>query len=130
MDYESAYNIPVNLLKGSDEATTTTADEDSWFYKLTFGAKGSSNANIFGWFWGAADGAAFEIEAHRAWLAIPKGGQSAPAFYSLNGEATGISTTFMNNERVNSDIYNLNGQRVAQPTKGLYIHNNKKVIIK
>ena len=130
VDYESAYNIPVNLLKGSDEATTTTADEDSWFYKLTFGAKGSNNANIFGWYWGAADGAAFEIEAHRAWLAIPKGGQSAPAFYSLNGEATGISTTFMNNERVNSDIYNLNGQRVAQPTKGLYIHNNKVVIIK
>ena len=91
VNYESAYNIPVNLLKGSDEATTTTTDKDSWFYKLSFGAKGSNYANIFGWFWGAADGAAFEIEAHRAWLAIPKGGQNAPTFYSLNGEATGIA---------------------------------------
>jgi hypothetical protein len=27
-------------------------------------------------------------------------------------------------------IFNLNGQRVAQPTKGLFIHNNKVVIIK
>ena len=27
-------------------------------------------------------------------------------------------------------IYNMNGQRVAQPTKGLYIVNGKKVVIK
>jgi hypothetical protein len=26
--------------------------------------------------------------------------------------------------------YNLNGQRVAQPTKGLFIVNGKKVVIK
>lgn len=26
--------------------------------------------------------------------------------------------------------YNLNGQRVAQPTKGVYIVNGKKIIIK
>ena len=30
----------------------------------------------------------------------------------------------------NSEIYNLNGQRVAQPTKGMYIVNGKKVVIK
>ena len=119
-----------NLLKGSDEATTTTADEDSWFYKLTFGNSNTELANTFGWYWGAADGAAFEIEAHRAWLAIPKGGQSAPSFYSLSGEATGIGATLMNSEKVNSGIYNLNGQRVTAPAKGLYIVNGKKVVIK
>jgi hypothetical protein len=27
-------------------------------------------------------------------------------------------------------IYNLNGQRVAQPTKGMYIINGNKVIVK
>lgn len=30
----------------------------------------------------------------------------------------------------NNSIYNMNGQRVAQPTKGLYIVNGKKVVIK
>ena len=125
---ESAYYIPVNLLKGSDEATTTTADQDSWFYKLTYGAKGSQYANTFGWYWGAANGAAFQIEGHRAWLAIPKTGVSAPAFsYALNGEATGIST--IDNGKLTIDnYYNLNGQRVAQPAKGLYIVNGKKII--
>jgi hypothetical protein len=40
--------------------------------------------------------------------------------------------TLVNSEKrtVNSDIYNLAGQRVANPTKGLYIVNGKKVIIK
>ena len=40
--------------------------------------------------------------------------------------------TLVNSEKrtVNSDIYNLAGQRVAQPTKGLYIVNGKKVVIK
>ena len=33
----------------------------------------------------------------------------------------------MTNDKV---VYNLAGQRVAQPTKGLYIVNGKKVIIK
>jgi hypothetical protein len=28
------------------------------------------------------------------------------------------------------NVYNLNGQRVAQPNKGLYIVNGKKVVIK
>ena len=46
-------------------------------------------------------------------------------------ETTGISdTTRLNNKEEITNIYNLSGQRVAQPTKGLYIVNGKKVIIK
>ena len=130
VNYESAYYIPVNLLKGSDEATVTTADEDSWFYKLSFGQSGTEQAKTFGWFWGAADGTAFQIEGHRAWLAIPKVGQNAPAFgYSLNGEATGIAEiTSAQHLTPNTQFYNLNGQRVVTPSKGLYIVNGKKII--
>ena len=126
----SAYYIPANLLKGSDEATITTADKDSWFYKLCFGPSNTELAKAFGWFWGAADGAAFQMEAHRAWLAIPKDAQSAPVLgYSLDGNTTGISTLTVEPGTLN-EIYNLNGQRVATPSKGLYIINGKKVIIK
>ena len=120
----------VNLLKGSDVTTVTTAGEDSWFYKLTYGKRNSVQANMFGWFWGAADGAAFQIEAHRAWLAIPKGGQSAPTFgYGLDGGATGINDVQRSTSNA-QQYYNLNGQRVAQPAKGLYIVNGRKVVIK
>jgi hypothetical protein len=47
------------------------------------------------------------------------------------GDATGIDSIANSHElNVNSHVYNLAGQRVAQPTKGLYIVNGKKVIVK
>ncbi len=131
VDYVSASYTGNNLLKGSDEATMTSANEDSWFYKLTYGTKDSKYASTFGWFWGAADGAAFQIEAHRAWLAIPKTGQSAPAFgYSLGGEATGISEIEGMRNAGNETFFDLQGRKVVKPSKGLYIVNGKMVVIK
>ena len=44
--------------------------------------------------------------------------------------ATGIDATLVNSEKVNSQYFNLAGQRVAQPAKGLYIVNGKKVLVK
>ncbi len=61
-------------------------------------------------------------------------GSSAREFLTFgfgdDDETTGISATLMNNEKVKGEYFNLAGQRVAQPTKGLYIVNGKKVIIK
>ena len=48
----------------------------------------------------------------------------------LFGDATGISATLMNNEEVNDEVYDLQGRRVSQPAKGLYIVNGKKYIKK
>lgn len=45
-------------------------------------------------------------------------------------EATGISAALMNKETMNNEVYNLKGQRVAAPMKGLYIVNGKKMVIK
>ena len=43
---------------------------------------------------------------------------------------TGISATLMNNETMNNEYFDLQGRRVSQPTKGLYIVNGRKVLIK
>ena len=120
--------METNLLCGSDEPTTTWSDiEDCMFYKLAFGHSASENAKQIGWYWGAPDGGAFQIEAHRAWLPIPRVLASTRG-YELDG-LTGIKT--MKAEAGNSgSYYNLNGQRVAAPRKGLYIKDNKKVVIK
>lgn len=45
------------------------------------------------------------------------------------GKATGISSTYGDNGS-ETKIYNMNGQRVKTPSKGLYIVNGKKVIVK
>lgn len=43
---------------------------------------------------------------------------------------TGIKDVINVNKNENGNFFNLNGQRVTRPTKGLYISNGKKVIIK
>ena len=48
----------------------------------------------------------------------------------IEGETTGINEVNGSESKVNGEYYNLAGQRVANPTKGLYIVNGKKVIIK
>lgn len=53
---------------------------------------------------------------------------SAPCLsFDLNG-TTGIDSVKAS-DKANSEYYNLAGQRVAQPTKGPYIVNGKKVIL-
>ena len=54
----------------------------------------------------------------------------APSLSFDFGETTGINAVNGEGFMVNGEYYNLAGQRVAQPTKGLYIVNGKKVVIK
>jgi hypothetical protein len=56
-------------------------------------------------------------------------GAGAPEFFSFD-ESTGIDATLVNSEKVNGVVYDLQGRRVSQPAKGLYIVNGKKVVIK
>lgn len=55
---------------------------------------------------------------------------TAPVFTLDSNETTGINAVNGSEFKVNGEYYNLAGQRVANPTKGLYIVNGKKVIIK
>ncbi len=51
-------------------------------------------------------------------------------FFSLFSDATGIDDMLEKTKDMKSKVFSLSGQRVVQPTKGLYIVNGKKVIIK
>ena len=56
---------------------------------------------------------------------------AAASMLSLDfGDITGIDATELVKKAGNESFYNLNGQRVAQPAKGLYIVNGKKVVLK
>ncbi len=67
------------------------------------------------------------IGANKAYLIYS---DEAREFF-LFDEATGISATLNDNvEMINDNVYDLQGRSVSQPTKGLYIVNGKKVIIK
>jgi len=68
--------------------------------------------------------------AGTAYLKVANSVTPARGFFALwDEEATGINAV-ADSKIANGKAYNLNGQLVAQPTKGLYIVNGKKVIIK
>ena|GEM_PF-6634290 len=74
-----------------------------------------------------------KITAYRAYftgVTLPASGKASAVF--VDGETTKIGSINANGEInvENGAVYNLAGQRVAHPTKGLYIVNGKKVIIK
>ena len=66
--------------------------------------------------------------ANTAYLSVS--GVLAREFFAFDdGETTGIEA-MKATQKMNGEYFNLAGQRVAQPTKGLYIVNGKKVIMK
>lgn len=56
------------------------------------------------------------------------GAHTLDIIFEESGEATGIAEV-ANKKAFNGEFYNLAGQKVAQPTKGLYIVNGKKVVL-
>ena len=76
-----------------------------------------------------------KISGNKAFLRIatadlPAADAHEFGFVFADNGTTGIADVKSKAEEVNCEFFNLAGQRVAQPTKGLYIVNGKKVIIK
>ena len=69
--------------------------------------------------------------AGTAYLKVANSVSPARGFFALwNEDTTGINAAAATSNSIEGQTYNLNGQRVAQPAKGLYIVNGKKVVIK
>ena len=73
---------------------------------------------------------AFTVGANTAYLPANFDGESARSFFSFDDDATGVHSIDNGKLTIDNDVYDLQGRRVAQPTKGLYIVNGKKVVIK
>ena len=122
------YNFPVttddapvigtNILLGTTTETTVTAIGGSVY---TLGQNGEGVVGLRNY-------TGTDI---RAYCAYAKDlGVAAPFLsFDLGNETTGINQVEIGKLKV-ENIYDLQGRKVAQPTKGLYIVNGKKVIIK
>ena len=126
-----SYDGP-NLLQGYDfECTTDVYGTDFLFYKLALGHSNSEYEDIYSWYWGADNGGAFTIDAHKAWLALPKTVTASRVSMIDASQTTQLRE--IGNEKLGfgKDVYyDLNGHRVLYPTKGIYIHNGKKIVIR
>ncbi|MCR5818726.1 MAG: hypothetical protein K6F89_06485 [Prevotella sp.] len=114
---------------GNEGITATAmneADPDCVFYRLTM-----HNKTDLGFYWGAAEGAAFDVVANKAYLAVPKSaGARIQGFSFEDGVITGIRNITPALSEGEGAIFDLQGRRVAKPVNGLYIVNGKKIVIK
>lgn len=103
-------------------------DANCKYYRLTM-HKGTT----LGFFYGAADGAAFNVAANKAYLAVPAETAAKVSSFVIGGGSTtaidGIEAG--NGANASRKVYNLQGQRVSGTLpKGLYIIDGRKVIVK
>ena len=121
-----------NLLLGSDAECLTYSYGNSYFYKLSYGPSGTDLSGVPGWYWGAPNGGAFNIEAHKAWLAVPaRFGTKAAVGFSMSGDdVTEALSVKADGEDTEPVYYDLNGRNLYAPVGGIItITNGTKVII-
>lgn len=107
--------------------TTINKGSDATYYNYILVADGTSSA-VFKHTTGTGD-----LAANKAFLRTTTNVTSSgtPGFtLDFGTGTTGITEIEKSVNAGNEAVFNLNGQRVAQPKKGLYIVNGKKVIIK
>lgn len=124
LSYSGAENM-LEYNRNASGFTATMKDENVYYYKLAI-----KNGNV-GFYWGKADGAAFEMtKPSTAYLTVPQSISVQGFVLNLEeGETTGIATVVTNED---APIYNLQGIRMNGKNlpKGIYIQGGKKFMVK
>lgn len=139
---EGTYDIPICSTEGLDEITSnaliavvTASDvaastSGSYNYILAANKTGDANPGFY------KLTAQHNLKKHKAYLQTtsditPTTVEGARVALIFDDEATTSIQTVEKKQVVNDNVYyTLSGQRVQNPTRGLYIVNGKKVIIK
>ncbi|MBQ9204034.1 MAG: InlB B-repeat-containing protein [Prevotella sp.] len=78
----------------------------------------------------AATAVGATLAANRAYLSTTSVPASGVRFLGFDDDETTSIRSVENGQLTNDNVFNLAGQRVAHPVKGLYIVNGKKVVVK
>ena len=121
-------DVTGNLLVG----TATEQEISGAGYKYYLFGKGAVGQGFY--YQTGRDGNSIKLPAHRAGLKLSASGPDfAPAkeliFNFDDATTTGVNTVQPAVEKKNDVIYDLQGRRVTNPSRGIYIVNGKKVVI-
>ena len=133
---EGAYDVPVTIFASYPSATylqgtnnyerdlPQTGEEDKYIYIF------AKDGNDIGFYY--LNGESYTLSAHRAYLLTDSDIRPASgARVALNFDDSDPTAVVSVGESKQDNVYyNLNGMRVTNPSKGVYVVNGKKVIIK
>lgn len=130
--FYSAHTISDNCLFGTEKDKMIEADDNSYFYQLTYGT--IDGKRKFGFFWAEADGAPFINKGGKAYLKLPKNVANNAQGFALLPTIAGIGAVSADNHAP-SVIFTLDGRKlqaksVEELPVGAYIVNGNKVIVK
>ena len=126
-EYNEYVDVTGNMLIGSGNYTYNITGNDTSVGDYTAYILAKPEGKDVGFYLLDMNGNDKTLAAHKAFLAIPKT-SAAPDFIGF-GDTTGINN--VEREALNVEgCYTLDGRRVENPTKGLYIINGKKILVK
>lgn len=130
-----------HLVATPAEAQTVTAETGYKLYRLTY--NNATTKKGLGFYLGSSDGTSLQATPGKAYLKVSENEAKAPSSAALTrsfvfgggNETTGIDEitimgTDVQRHGTIEGIFDLQGRKISNPTKGIYIKNNKKVIIK
>ena len=130
-----------NNLVATPAETNTVTETDYILYRLTY--NDAKNKEGLGFYLGSSDGKSLKAIPGKAYLKVSENAAKAPSSAALTrsfvfgggSETTGIDGitimgTDVQRHGTIEGIFDLQGRKISNPTKGIYIKNNKKVIIK
>ena len=122
-------------------AKTVTADAGCKLYRLTYNK--AEKKEGLGFYLGVDDGKSLKATPGKAYLKVSENEAKDPSSAALarsfvfggGNETTGIEGitimgTGVQRHGTIEGIFDLQGRKIVNPTKGIYIKNNKKVVIK
>jgi len=116
-----------SALYGTDEETEIN-DEGYKYYILSL-ASGSNDSSTVGFYYQVEGGESVTNGAHKAYLKVAED-SAAKSFYLFGSETTGLKNLNVTESEDNAPVYDLQGRRVETPSKGIYIKNNRKFVVK
>lgn len=119
-------DVSENKLVGTgNTATQLTSNETTTYY--VFGRQGTPKKEAF---YKVKTDKATNVSANKAYLKIDVPASEAKDVITAGGGETDGINAVEAAETLNDDIYNLQGQKVNHTTRGIYIVNGKKIVIK
>ena len=115
---ETVVTVEDGALKNSAGAAKDITTENSYVL-----------SNKSGWAFYKVGSRATNLPMNKAYLVLPEGG-SGTAIRLNFGETTAVENIVTDNAAATGKIYDLTGREVKAATKGIYIINGKKVIVK